>query len=131
MKRDIDITKQIKLLHELEQQEQLAFYNHADMEQNAIYESIVKVKKSILITLVSSYGSGTIAGFINNTRYEQIDKAVNKTLVYLFHAADETLHDLPVDNASIANLVKTCYKAKEKLVDGAMVPDIDINFTEE
>ena len=130
MINNTDITKQIELLHDLEQQEQLAFINHADMEAIAIYDDIVRLKKSILTNLVCSYGSGTIASFINNTKYEQIDKAVNKTLVWLFHAAEE-LHDLPVNNESIANLVKQCYKAKEKLVDGAMVPDININFTEE
>ena len=131
MKQTIDITKQIELLHDLQEQEQLAFINHADMESIIIYNDIAKVKKSILITLVSSYGYGTVASFIGNTKYEQIDKAVNKTLVYLFHATDEQLHDLPVDNAGISNLVKQCYKAKEKLVNGTMVPDININFTEE
>lgn len=105
-----DITMQIELLNSLQEQEQTAFANHADIEQNTLYADIVRLKKSILTIIVSSYGAGTIANIINNTKYQFIDRAVCKTLVFLFHATDEQLYALPTDNAGIAQLIKSCYQ---------------------
>jgi hypothetical protein len=118
----MSITEQIESLERLEEQEQNAFMNHADMEASGIYTDIVKLKRDILPTLVSSYGSGYIANIIGSTKYSQIDKAVNKTLAYLFHAEDEQIHDIPVNAESVANLVKACYKAPEQVVHGQLVP---------
>lgn len=109
-----NITKDIELLEELKSQEDIASISHADMESIALFDSVVRLTKSILTTLVSSYGSGTIASFINSSKYAEIDKAVNKTLLFLFHAEGEQLHDLKVDNESIKELVYKCYKDELK-----------------
>ena len=96
--------------------------NHADMEASGIYTDIVKLKKTILTTLVSSYGSGYIANIIGSTKYAQIDKAVCKTIAYLYHAEDEKIHDIPVNAEAVANLIKACYKAPEQVIHGQFVP---------
>ena len=122
MYKNMDITKQMEYLEELEKQEQQATECHNDMELIGLYDSVVRLKKSILINCVSSYGSGTIANIIGNTKYTQIDKAVNKTLLYLYHAEDEELHNLQVDGEGIAKLILKCYKARETMKDGIMIP---------
>ena len=118
----MNITEQIENLESLEEQEQNAFMNHADMEAAGIYTDIVKLKKTILTTLVSSYGSGYIANIIGSTKYAQIDKAVCKTIAYLYHAEDEKIHDIPVNAEAVANLIKACYKALEQVIHGQFVP---------
>ena len=122
MYKNMDITKQIEYLEELEKQEQQETECHNDMELIGLYDSVVRLKKSILIHCVSSYGSGTIANIIGSTKYIQIDKAVNKTLLYLYHAEDEELHNLQVDGEGIAKLILECYKAPETMKDGIMIP---------
>jgi hypothetical protein len=118
----MNITEQIENLERLEEQEQDAFMNHADMEAAGIYTDIVNLKKRILPALVSSYGSGYIANIIGSTKYAQIDKAVNKTLAYLYHAEDEKIHDIPVNAEAVTNLIKACYKALEQVIHGQFVP---------
>ena len=108
----MNVTQAIEQLERLIEQEQEAESNHADMELIGLFDTISELKRQILVSLVSSYGSGTIAGFIGNTKYSQIDKAVSKTMYFLFHAEPEELHDLQVDNAGIAALVKRCYMDK-------------------
>ena len=108
-----DITREIMLLSELRQQEDKAETEHNDLELIGLYDSVVRLVKSILTTIISTYGSGTIAGIIGSTKYAEIDKAINKALSYLFHAEPEELHDLETDNASIADLIRTCYKQKD------------------
>lgn len=112
MYNKINITQAIEQLERLIEQEQEAESNHADMELIGLYDNISELKKQILVSLISSYGSGTIASFIGNTKYQQIDRAVSKTMYFLFHAEPEELHDLQVDNAGIAALVKKCYMDK-------------------
>lgn len=108
-----NITSDIILLSELRKQESTAEEEHNDIELIGLYDSIVRLVKSILTSVISSYGSGTIAAIIENTKYAEIDRAVNKTLYFLFHAEPEELHDLETDGESIAELVRTCYKRKD------------------
>ena len=120
-----DITKQIELLHGLYEQEEQAAIDGNGWLETALYNDIVRLSKSILINIVCSYGSGTIANIIGNTKYIETDKAVNKTLSYLFHAEEEFFHDFNVNAADIAKLIKECYMAKETEKDGILVPDIN------
>ena len=108
-----NITSDIMLLSELKKQESTAEEEHNDFELIGLYDSIVRLIKSILTDVISSYGSGTVAAIIGNTKYAEVDRAVNKTLYFLFHAEPEELHSLEVDNASIAELIRTCYKKKD------------------
>ena len=109
-----DITFSLSRLESLREQEDRLFMEHADLEAICVYDDIVDTIKDILTTLVSSYSSGTIASFIENTKYAQIDKAVNNTLYFLYNAEPEQIHDLQVDNASIKSLVCACYKGELK-----------------
>lgn len=109
-----NITSDICRLEILRIQEEQAHINGAYMEQIGLYDDVCELVKRILTTLISSYGSGTIANFINNCKYTQIDKAVNNTLLFLYHAEPEQLHDLQIDNESIKNLVLACYNGKLK-----------------
>lgn len=115
MYKGLSITEKLTILDDMEKQEEQAYIEHDDMRIIDIYDSIVGLKKDIITAIVSSYGSGYISGIIGSTKYVQIDKAVNKTLIYLFHATDEQLHDLSVDNASIAQLIAKCYRATEEV----------------
>lgn len=112
MKTNFDVTSQIELLHQLREKEDISESNHAELELLELYDSVVRLVKSILTTCICSYGSGTIAGIIGNTRYTEIDKAINKTLLYLYHAEPEQLHDLQVDAAGIADIIRNCYHNK-------------------
>lgn len=109
-----NITSDICRLETLRKQEEQAHIDGAYMEQIGLYDDVCELVKRILTALISSYGSGTIASFINNSKYLQIDKAVNNTLLFLYHAEPEQLHDLQVDNESIKNLVLACYKGELK-----------------
>ena len=125
MYKGLSITEKLAILDDMEKQEQQAYMAHNDMELIAIYDSIVGLKKDIITGLVSSYGSGYISGIIGSTKYTQIDKAVNKTLLFLYNATEEQLHGLSVDNASIAQLITKCYRATEEIKNGRMIPVIN------
>lgn len=106
-------TELIELLKNLENAFDNAYMNNADLLSIALYDDIVEVKKKILIDSVKSFSSGTIASFIGNTKYLQIDRAINKTLVFLFHAEEEDIFPLSVDMAGIKKLVCDCYKKQD------------------
>ena len=108
-----NITSDIMFLDELRRQEATAEEEHNDIELIGLYDSVVRLVKSILTSVISSYGSGTVAAIIGNTKYAEIDRAVNKTLYFLFHAEPEELHGLETDGESIAELIRTCYKRKD------------------
>ena len=59
-----DITSEIMLLSELRQKEDRDETEHNDLELISLSGSIVRLVKSILTTIISTYGSGTIAGII-------------------------------------------------------------------
>ena len=109
-----DITLALANLESLEKQEEEAQNNGNNMLLVSLFDDVYELKRDILITIVSSYGSGTIANFIGNNKYIQIDKAVSKTMLFLFHADPLQIHDLQVDNASIKNLVYACYRDELK-----------------
>ena len=106
-------TELIELLENLENAFDNAYMYNADLLSMALYDDIVEVKKKILIDSVKSFSSGTIAGFIGNTKYMQIDIAINKTLMFLFHAEEEDIFPLSVDMEGIKKFVCDCYKNKE------------------
>ena len=120
-----DTTKQIELLNNLYKQEEQASIDGNSWLETAFYEDIASLVKSILTNIICSYGSGTIASIIGDTKYTQIDKAVNKALCFLFHAEEEFFHDFNVNAADIAKLIRQCYTAKETEKDGILVPDIN------
>lgn len=109
---NLDNTGLIELLDNLYSALDNAYCYNAALLENALYDDIVTVKKHILINCIKSYSSGTIAGFIDNTKYTEIDNAVNKTLFYLFNTEDENIFPLSVDMEGIKNLVCTCYHDK-------------------
>ena len=105
----LSFTELIELCENLENAiENACMYGSALLE-NALYDDIVTVKRYTLSSIINSYSSGTIAGFIGNTKYTEIDKAVNKTLFYLFNTDDENISPLSVDMEGIKSLVCTCY----------------------
>lgn len=93
--------------------ENACLYGSALLE-NALYDDIVKVKRYTLSSLVSNCSSGTIAGYINNTKYINIDRAVNKTLYYIFNCEDEDIYNLSVNVETIEKIIVECYKDKLK-----------------
>lgn len=104
-----NITEQYRLLEELQEQDEQAFLDGNDLKQLSLYDDIVNLKKSILVTMVSSYSSGRIASIIGNTKYTMIDKAINKTLAFLFNAEEEYIYPLQCDIPGIEQLIMECY----------------------
>lgn len=103
----IDITKRIERLSILGTEQ-------TKTGNKELLFDIAKQKKSILIDLICSYGSGTIAGFINNSKYTEIEKAIEKALFYILHATDEQLNSISIDNESISKLIAHCYQEQEQ-----------------
>ena len=93
----LDNTGLIELLDNILQAFDNAILYHSELLSMALYDNIVTIKKRILMSCISAYGSGTIASFIGKTKYKEIDKAVNKTLYYLYHAKEENIFMLSVD----------------------------------
>ena len=111
--KGLSCTDLLSLLENLENAINNACANNSPLLETALYSDIAALKKHIIILCIKSYGSGTIAGFICNTKYSEIDKAVNKTLYYLYHAETEELYTLETDMESIKNLIIHCYKTKD------------------
>lgn len=110
----LSITDLVELIENLENAcENACMYGSALLE-NALYDDIVIVKRYTLSTIIKSYSSGTISGYINNTKYVNIDNAINKTLYYIFNCDDQDIYQLSVDNETIKNLVIECYTNKRK-----------------
>lgn len=86
----------------------------SDLLENALYDDIVTVKRYTISSLVSNCSSGTIAGYINNTKYINIDRAVNKTLYYIFNCEDEDIYNLSVNVETIEKIIVECYTDKLK-----------------
>ena len=102
-------------LEQLEQAEQEAFLNHADLQAITIYDDIVELKKKMLTDYIMQLSSGTVALIISNSKYREIDNAINKTILYICEKADrEELHDMKTDPEGIAELIRQCYKHKDK-----------------
>ena len=102
-------------LEQLEQAEQQAFIDHADLRALSIYDDIVKLKKKMITDYLIKLSSGTIAGIIGKSKYKDIDNAINKTVLYICEKAEpEELHDLRTDPEGIAELIRQCYKAKDR-----------------
>lgn len=90
-----------------------AFINGSVLLENALYDDIVTVKRQLLSMIISSYSSGTVAGIIGSNKYTLIDRAVNKTLVFIYHTESEQLHGIETDPESIAQLIVNCYHNKD------------------
>lgn len=102
-------------LEQLEQAEQEYFINHCDLLAISVYDDIVELKKKMILDYLKYSSSGTIARIINNTRYSEIDKAVNKTILYITEQAEEEyLHDMSMQPEDIEKLIRQCYQAKDK-----------------
>lgn len=97
------------IIDNLEKAMENAFMCHSDMLYNALHRDICELKKWYIVRFVSCLSSGTIAGFIKSSKYRNIDNAVNKTLVFLFHADYASLFSLRIDEEGIKNLVYNCY----------------------
>ena len=110
----LSFTELIELCENLENACDNAYCNHADMLCSALYDDIVIVKRYAMSSIINSYSSGTIAGFIGNTKYIQIDRAVNKTLYYIFNCEDEDIYNISVDAETIKNIIVECFLDKRK-----------------
>lgn len=110
----LDLPKQIKQVQDkLEQAEMEGAY----METVALCEDLCELKHRYLTLCISSMSSGTIAGIIGDSRYTQIEKAVNNTLEYLNRIYDESEPELVyigIDCVSITNLISECYQGNRQ-----------------
>lgn len=108
--KGMNITELLSLLDNLENAIDNAFSYHSELLTMSLYDDIVLLKKRILFINIQAMSSGTVAGIIGNTKYNQIDKAINKTLSFLFNAEPENIFPLKTDYEGITSLIKECYK---------------------
>ena len=84
---------------------------HADLLQNNIYSDICALKKWYIIRVISCSSSGTIASYIGKSKYREIDKAVNNTIIYYSDIAKhDELFNMRTDPEGIKEAVQRCYK---------------------
>jgi hypothetical protein len=104
-------------IKQIEQALEQAEINGSHMETTGLCEDLCRMKHQYLTMCVSSLSSGTIAGIIGDSRYTQIEKAVNKTLEYLNRIYDESEPELVyigIDCVSITNLISECYQGNRQ-----------------
>ena len=109
----LNCTEQIELLDNLVNALDNAYSYHSELLASALYNYIAQLKRQIPLFSIKTSGAGTIANYINSTKYAQIDKAINKTLLFLYNAENTELFPLQVNAEGIKNLVLTCYKNKD------------------
>ena len=112
-----DIINQIRLsdfpetIENLMQALDNAVIYHADMLMNNIYSDICALKKWYIIRIVSCSSSGTIASYIGKSKYKDLDKAVNNTIIYYSDIAKHNeLFNMKTDPEGIKKAVLRCYK---------------------
>lgn len=108
--KGMNTTELLSLLDNLENAIDNAFSYHSELLTMSLYDDIVLLKQRILFINIQAMSSGTVAGIIGNTKYNQIDKAINKTLSFLFNTEPENIFPLKTDYEGITSLIKECYK---------------------
>ena len=110
--KTLDYTGIMELLENVVQACYNAIDNGAGMLEIALCEDIIEINKYRFIDYLSFVSSGRIAIIIGNSKYTEIDKAVNAALQYI-NDNEECLLDIGIDNAGIEEIIRKAYKQKE------------------
>ena len=84
----------------------------AYMAAVGLCETLCELKYKYLVRFIGSMSSGTVASIIGNNKYIQIDRAINKTIVYLsrlYNDSEPELVEIGINPESIATLINKCY----------------------
>ena len=112
---NLSCTDLIELLENLYQASKNAFNYHSELLENELYNDIITVQKKRIIDCLLYSDSGCIARIIGNTKYTEIDKAVQYTLDYINDTEKENaLYILLTDPCNIENLIQAAYKAGKR-----------------
>ena len=106
------IQQLIDILENLENALDNASIYHSDLLEIALSDDVILIKRKLFSMSIHSMSSGTIAGIIGNTKYSQIDIAVNKALQYTYNCDGSELLIMPYNYQSVCNLVLECYTGK-------------------
>ena len=112
---NLSCTDLIELLENLYQASENAFMYHSELLQAALYDDIITVQKQRITDNLRFMSSGYIARIIGNTKYTEIDKAVQYTLDYINDTENENaLYILLTDPCNIESLIQAAYKAGKR-----------------
>ena len=88
-----------------------AYEYHAELLEQALYSDIAALKKKYVILFVFSCSSGTIAGYIGNSKHTAIEKAVDNTIIWASRKATVAdLYTIDIDPEGIKAVVNKCYR---------------------
>ena len=104
----------IDILENLENALDNASIYHSDLLELALSNDVILIKRKLFSMSIHTMSGGTIAGIIGNTRYSQIDTAINKALQYTYNCDGGELLIIPYNYESVCNLVLECYTGKRK-----------------
>ena len=105
----------IDILENLENALDNASIYHSDLLELALSNDIILIKRKLFSMSIHTMSGSTIAGIINNTKYLQIDIAVNKALQYTYNCDGSELLIMPYNYESVCNLVLECYTGKRTI----------------
>lgn len=105
----------IDILENLENALDNASIYHSDLLELALSNDVILIKRKLFSMSIHTMSSSTIAGIIGNTKYSQIDIAVNKALQYTYNCDGSELLTVPYNYKSVCNLVLECYTGKRKI----------------
>lgn len=105
----------IDILENLESALDNASIYHSDLLELALSNDVILIKRKLFSMSIHTMSSGTIAGIIGNTKYSQIDIAVNKALQYTYNCDGGELLSLPYNYETACNLVLECYIGKRRM----------------
>ena len=110
----LDVTSIEQLYDNLLADADNAFAYGNDLLSIALYDDIVTVKRHLLRIFTVTMSSGTIAGIIGSTKYNDIYKALYSTIEYQEKASDENIYNLSIDYSGLCQLIKGCFEGSAK-----------------
>lgn len=113
--KTLDYTDLMELLENVIQACYNAIDNGAGMFQIALSDDIITINRYRFIDYLSFVSSGHIALVIGNSRYKEIDKAVNAALRYIDNNS-ECLLDIGKDNEGIEKIIRIAYQETKQAV---------------
>jgi hypothetical protein len=111
----LSCTDLIELLENIYQASENAFNYHSELLENELYNDSITVQKKRIIDCLLYSSSGSIARIIGNTKYTEIDKAVQFTIDYINDINNTNkLYELYTDPVHVKNLIYNAYQAGKR-----------------
>jgi uncharacterized protein YjgD (DUF1641 family) len=110
----LNITELNGLLENLYNALENAWLYNADLLFIALSDDIITIQKKRLYMYICSLSSGRIASIINNTKYTEIDKAIQATITNLDNIDESILIDMGTGFEQAEKLIRESYQEQRK-----------------